>query len=209
MRGVGGGCGGDGAEEEAALVIWRISHRNDPAARELADRHYNRQSVGAPGFVPPGRCLVLYAGTSTGRAFWVTSYPFTEHVRHDWAGAWMNSAFRNEGADCSSEMIRAAVAATRWKYGDAPPLGMVTFVDPTQVRHKRDPGRCYKKAGFIRPACVVCKGEKKKRRTCKRCKTSGLARTAGGLIVWQLLPAAMPPPEAPIGSQVALFGDAA
>ena len=38
---------------------WRLSHRADPEARVLADRHYNRQKPGTPQFVPPGRCLVL------------------------------------------------------------------------------------------------------------------------------------------------------
>lgn len=106
---------------------WRLSHRCDPLARELADRHYNRQSIGADNFVPPGRCLVLW----TPGAFWVTSWPLAEYVRHAWAGAWMCSAFRNERPDLylSSELIREAVAATRARYGEPPALGMVTFVD--------------------------------------------------------------------------------
>lgn len=89
-------------------MIWQMSNRADPKARELADRHYNRQKPGTPQFVPPGRCLVLYAETSSGRAFWVTSFPYAEYVRHAWAGAWICSAFRNEGAGIASEMIRDA-----------------------------------------------------------------------------------------------------
>lgn len=50
-------------------MIWSLSDRFDPRARGLADRHYNRQKPGTPQFVPPGRCLVLYAETDTGRAF--------------------------------------------------------------------------------------------------------------------------------------------
>jgi hypothetical protein len=49
-------------------VIWRLSWKADPRAREIADRHYNRQKVGAAQFVPPGRSLVLF----TPGAFWVT-----------------------------------------------------------------------------------------------------------------------------------------
>lgn len=41
---------------------WIRAYRNDPQARAIADRYYNRQSIGAPGFVPPGRCLVLLTG---------------------------------------------------------------------------------------------------------------------------------------------------
>lgn len=55
-------------------MIWETSWKADPRAREVADRHYNRQKPGTPQFVPPGRALVLYAETETGRAFWITSY---------------------------------------------------------------------------------------------------------------------------------------
>lgn len=70
-------------------MIWHKSNRADPMARELADRHYNRQKIGAKQFAPPGRCCVLYACTETGRAFWVTSYPYAQYVKHQWAGAWI------------------------------------------------------------------------------------------------------------------------
>jgi hypothetical protein len=165
---------------------WHLSWRADQAARVVADRHYNRQNVGAPQFVPPGRCLVLR--TAESGALWVTSWPLAEYVQHRWAGAWVNSLFRNERRDLylSSELIREAVAATRWKWPDIPPLGMVTFVDPDKVRHKRDPGRCYCKAGFERD------GE-----------------TEGGLLAWRLRPERMPPAAAPIGAQTAMFSEVA
>jgi hypothetical protein len=158
-------------------MIWRLSHRCDPEARELADRHYNRQKVGAKNFVPPGRCLVLKAATNSGKAFWVTSYPFAEYVRHAWAGAWMCSAFRNEGAGVASDMIKQAVAATQWKYGKPPSLGIVTFLDtkkvqPTIVRGKPTWGRTWALAGFRH-----------------------VGATKGGLMAWQLHPENMPPPQ--------------
>ena len=148
---------------------WRSSDRFDPAAAHIADRHYNRRKVGSPQFVPPGRCLVLR--TEDNRAVWVTSWPFPEFTKHEWAGAWVNSLFRNEGAGLSSDLIRAAVAHTRAKW-DVPDLGMVTFVDAGKVRHKRDPGRCYLKAGFKR-----------------------VGMTKGGLVALQLLPDEMPDAE--------------
>lgn len=58
---------------------WCTSHRADPEAVAIADRHYNRQKIGAPQFVPPGRCVVLK--TIYGRALWVTSWPFAQYVR--------------------------------------------------------------------------------------------------------------------------------
>jgi len=163
-------------------MIWRESWRCDPAARALADRHYNRKSVGAADFVPPGRCLVLYADTAEGQAFWVTSWPFAEYVKHEWAGAWICSAFRNEGAALSSSLISEAVAATRWKWPDVPPLGMITFVDRSKVRRKRDPGRCYRRAGF-----------------------EPCGETKGGLLALQLSPERMPAAEPPTQQQLRLF----
>lgn len=60
-------------------MLWERSWRADPRARELADRHYNRQKVGAKQFVPPGRCLVLVIPNV---AFWITSWPFAQYVKH-------------------------------------------------------------------------------------------------------------------------------
>lgn len=116
-------------------------------------------------------------------AFWVTSWPFAEYVKHAWAGAWVCSAFRNERPDLhlSSSLITEAIAATR-NYWEPPPLGMITFVDRDKTRHKRDPGRCYRKAGF------VVAGE-----------------TVGGLLALQLSPDKMPPPSAPLGQTLELF----
>lgn len=133
---------------------WRSSWRADPAAREIADRHYNRQKVGAKQFVPPGRCVVLVIPK---QAFWITSWPFAEYVKHAWAGAWVCSAFRNERRDLhlSSELIREALAATRAVW-DPPSLGMITFVDRDKTKPKRDPGRCYLRAGFHVSGTKAC-----------------------------------------------------
>jgi len=165
---------------------WCLSHRADPAARVLADRHYNRQKVGSPQFVPPGRCLVLLSDCA--RAFWITSWPFAEYVKHAWAGAWVCSAFRNEDAGGSIELIHQAVAATRAHYGDAPELGMVTFIDPqkvkpTMMRGHPSFGWTWIKAGF-----------------------HYAGTTKGGLLAFQLLPADMPPPISALARS--LHGDA-
>ena len=154
---------------------WAPSHRAHTPARILADRHYNRQKIGAPQFVPPGRCVVLL--TECARAVWVTSWPFAQYVKHQWAGAWVNSLFRSEGAGIASELIRQAVAATRAIWPDVPPLGVVSFVDPRKVkptmrRGKLIYGYCYLRAGFRH-----------------------VGYTKGGLWAWQLLPQDFPPAQ--------------
>ena len=158
---------------------WRLSDRFDPAALPLADRHYNRQKIGSPQFVPPGRCLVLLAADRT--AVWATSWPYAQYVQHAWPGAWICSIFRNEGPRLSSEMILHAVAHTRAWQPDAPVLGMVTFVNARKVR-SANPGYCYLKAGFRK-----------------------VGRTKGGLLAFQMLPAEMPAAVPVPGSQERLF----
>jgi hypothetical protein len=159
---------------------WVLSHRFDKAALPLADRHYNRQKVGSPQFVPPGRCVVLL--TKEADALWVSSWPFAQYVRHAWAGAWVCSCFRNESGLLSSLLIREAVAITRWVWPEVPAQGFVTFIDTTQVRKKRDWGRCYRRAGW------------------KQC-----GWTKGGLCALQLLPQDMPEAVAPEGAQLWLW----
>lgn len=165
---------------------WALSNRADENALPLADRHYNRQKPGTPQFVPPGSCIVLL--TPEADAVWVTSWPLAEYTKHDWAGAWVNSLFRNESERTASELIRSAVAATKWHYGTPPPLGMITFIDKGQVKPIKRRGRpfwgySYMMAGFRH-----------------------VGYTKAGLMAWQLLPEDMPEPCAPIGAQLRLFG---
>lgn len=90
----------------------------------------------------------------------------------------MCSLFRNEVPDryLSSELITQAVAATRAVWSEPPDLGFVTFVDARQVRHKRDPGRCYRRVGW-----------------------EHVGYTQGGLLALQLLPDQMPEAHSPLG----------
>lgn len=156
---------------------WSVSHRGDPPAVRIADRHYNRQKPGTSQFVPPGACLVLL----TKGAAWTTSWPKAEYVKHRWPGAWVNSLFRKEVPGLASEFIIEAVAATRWTWPDVPELGMVTFVDREKVESE-NPGYCYLMAGFERD------GE-----------------TEGGLLAFRMSPERMPDPEPPLGAALPLF----
>lgn len=172
-------------------MIWQLSHRADPLAADVADRHYNRQKPGTPQFVPPGRCMVLYTEHENGRAFWITSWPFAQYVKHAWAGAWVCSAFRNECAGIASDMITDAVAATRAFFGTPPALGMITFIDrekvkPTIVRGRKVWGWTFRKAGFV-----------------------DAGETKSGLLALQLWPEAMPAPAHASGMHLDLFRNAA
>lgn len=165
--------------------MWRMSHRGDESALPLADRHYNRQKIGAPQFMPPGRCVCFVAGDPVD-ALWGSSWPFAEYVKHEWAGAWINSIFRNEGRyrlAPASALIRDAIAATRFEFGDPPELGMITFIDPDKVEPRMVRGRptwgySYFQAGF-----------------------KHVGYTKGGLWAFQMSPCDMPEAEPAIGSQ--------
>jgi hypothetical protein len=158
-------------------MIWVPSHRFDTPARLLADRHYNRQKPGSPQFMPPGRTFVLKA--SNEKAVFGLSYPYAEYVKHAWAGAWINSIFRNEDAGpLASDMILQALSLAQLKW-PVPEQGCVSFVDPKKVpgilrRGERVKGFCYMMAGF-----------------------EAVGETKGGLIAWQLLPHQMPSPAKP------------
>ena len=151
---------------------WFLSNRCDKLALPLADRHYNRQKIGSPQFVPPGRCLVLL--TENADALWATSWPYAEYVKHRWPGAWICSLFRNESLNKASELILDAVACTRGKYGDPPALGMITFINREKVKPTRKYGYTYLRAGF-----------------------KEVGETKGGLLVLQLLPESMPEAKQP------------
>ncbi len=167
------------------MMPWHHTNRADARVAALADRHYSRQSHGSRQFTPPGRVLVLRTLDAT--AAWATNWPYTEYVhRKIHPAAWVCTFFRRE-PEClhrASDLVRAAVAATRWYWGDSPEDGMVTMVDARQVAHKRDPGRCFRRAGF-RPVGV----------------------TDGGLLVLRLAPEDMPSPLMPNDVQLPLFAE--
>lgn len=121
---------------------------SDPHALALADKHYSRTKVGASRFVRPGAYCALI--TPEHDALWVTVAQDPKYVDHAWAGAWECTIFRNESQTLSSELVREAVAVSAYYLGNPPALGMITFVDATAVRRKRDPGRCFLRAGFKR-----------------------------------------------------------
>lgn len=124
---------------------WVQVRRTHDSARELADRHYSRQTIGAEGFMPPGRTFVLVSRCE--RALWGVV------ENKDPAGAlrWRCSIFRNEGAGRSSALIVDATARTFdfWRArGELPATPLSTEIDPSKVKHKRDPGRCFRRAGW-------------------------------------------------------------
>ena len=128
--------------------LWHKVNRNDPRGRALADKHYSRQTPGAVDFLASGKTFCLL--TDDAKAVWGV----IENL--DPAGGlhWRCAIFRNTGPHLSSDLVREATERTfvywRRKWGGLPPVPLRTEVDPDKTRRKRDPGRCFVKAGWRR-----------------------------------------------------------
>lgn len=86
-------------------------------------------------------------------AIWASQWPFSEYVKRAYPNAWLCSMFRNESPYLASELIREAVAITRYHFVTIPTDGMITTIDTRYVnyimkRGKRDYGRTFELAGF-------------------------------------------------------------
>lgn len=160
-------------------LLWSISYQSDPIALKIADRHYSRQSPGSKRFMPPGRQLVLLS--TLGDAVFGVSWPFSKYVNRARPTAYLCTIFRNEGPTLSSTLIREALGWTRWKWPEMPEDGMITLINAAKVRHKRDPGRCFLKAGFVPDG-----------------------HTKNGLILLRCAPSDFPDPIEPIGEQITM-----
>lgn len=123
--------------------LWRVVSKRNPAAVELFDHHYSRQTIGGE-IGPPGRKIVLV--TPNADALWCTHYPQAK-LAMDKLDSYRCVVFRNESSYRSSLLIRMAVEATEVIWGPPPADGWVTWVDFTKIR-SRNPGYCFKQAGW-------------------------------------------------------------
>lgn len=125
---------------------WSKVRRTDRRARALADRHYSRQTVGAAEFMASGRVLVMLA--CDGLAVWGA----IENMDPAGNRRWRCSIFRNESLILSSALITEATDRTYayWlkRYAGLPLVPLTTEVDPSKTLRKRDPGRCFRRAGW-------------------------------------------------------------
>jgi hypothetical protein len=106
----------------------------------IFQRHYTaRTQRKIRQFVGPGGKMVLLTPDARGLFVW------RKFISDDGQTGVNCAVFRNEGAGLSSDLIRAAVkmAWERW-----PGERLYTYIDPRKTRHKRDPGRCFLKAGW-------------------------------------------------------------
>lgn len=137
------------------MAIWEIVSKADPRCRELADRHYTRQSPGFRLFTRPGYNQVLFYSNEIGSAVWVWWRPKWEGgiERKDRLRAIECTLFRNESGTLSSDLIRLAVPMLfYWNRFTYAPDGLITGIGIEQTKKRRSkhaaPGACYIHAGW-------------------------------------------------------------
>lgn len=144
-------------------MLWHETKDGDPAGLALYERHYSarhyRDGRVRRLFIGPGEKLVLLTARNDALLAWRRcKYPSLDGQRGVCC-----CVFRNESRHLSSRLIREAmgVAWRRW-----PGERLYTYVNASKVK-SRNPGCCFKKAGW------------------RRCGT-----TKGGLVVLEVLPTA-------------------
>jgi len=129
------------------MAYWEVVSKCDKRACEFARPHYSRAKPDSKELGPPGQKIVLLG--ADGKALWGSHRPapWAKLKRMDGFEGHSCFIFRNNGGPQSSGIIRQAVAITAIEWNCAP---FITYVAIEKVRHKRDPGRCFVKAGFRR-----------------------------------------------------------
>ena len=151
---------------------WILSSSSDPVALAVVDGtgsfsshgpHYSRRTPGSKTFTGVGQEVVLV--TADGSAVWACVRQRTPSARGTGGSMgragisdpaprfiWRNMMFRNLGQALSSELIVEATRRTyeEWKrrYGSLPAERLRTEVDTRAVK-SRNPGYCYKMAGWV------------------------------------------------------------
>ncbi len=148
--------------------MWRRITKGDVRGREMADRHYTRQTPGAASWTRPGYNFVMLAEFDAGRALWCWWRPKWEDgrpgtERKDGLRCLECTMFRREGqTPLASALIEAAVAALptdearRDLHLDAAGSitdGLITGIGSEATSKRRGkrsrPGECYRQAGWI------------------------------------------------------------
>lgn len=142
----------DGRQQ--ASENWLYAKQNDPYAVSMYLRHYSRKNNSSidnmlvSGCAGPGETISLLSAKGDAVFTWKL-----EVFRQDGQTGINCAIFRNEGELLSSLLIIEAcsIAWQRW-----PGARLFTFVNADKVRRKRDPGRCFIRAGWKQ--CGISKG---------------------------------------------------
>ena len=125
---------------------WLPAIDGDRRAVALFERHYScdlegRRKRQAKLFVQPGEKMVLLTLECDALFVWVKN----RVERWDKQTGVNCAVFRNESPHLASDLIREACQIA---WGKWPGERLFTYVDHSKIRKKRDPGRCFLRAGW-------------------------------------------------------------
>lgn len=129
----------------AADTKWIAVKDGDPRAVALYNRHYSARKGKIDrvryGFSGQGESLILLTVDCQALFGW------RKQSIHDDDQDGVNCfVFRREGGlELASDLIKDAIQWAYTKWGNE---RLYTYIDSRKIRHKRDPGRCFLKAGF-------------------------------------------------------------
>jgi hypothetical protein len=130
------------------MKFWLRTHKFDPRAAALADRHYSRRKIGSPQFMPPGQTIVLITPAGDAVYGWWRPHPDSGIKAMNGLDGWTCTIFRNESLVYqSSDLIVDAEDAIREAGYGCGPSGLITYVFDRKVKSK-NPGYCFKLAGY-------------------------------------------------------------
>lgn len=125
-------------------AVWIPVKDGNDTGRSIFNGHYSRRTYKDGRdpllYVGPGGKVVLITPDATALFAWRLFISDAHELGVNCA------VFRNEGPSLSSNLIVAAhpFAWNRWPSERR----LYTYVDPTKIRKKRDPGRCFLRAGW-------------------------------------------------------------
>lgn len=128
----------------ATNTKWIAVKDGDPRAVGLYNRHYSARKGNVDrvryGFSGPGESLILMTVDCTALFGWCK-----QKMTDDGQSGVNCFVFRNEGMILSSELIKDAMEWAFSRWGNE---RLYTYIDSLKIRHKRDAGRCFLRAGW-------------------------------------------------------------
>jgi len=145
---------------DLGLRHWLLAESGafDRTGRVLADGHYSRRKPGARQFMPPGQRFALITRDGASVWGWWRPHPSSGIRAMNGLDGWTCTIFRRTDGVIASELVLDAELAIGALGFGCGPHGLLTYVWDAKVRRKRDPGRCFRKAGW-HPAgkCAECR----------------------------------------------------
>jgi len=130
-------------------ATWAVAKDGDDDLRRLFDRHYSRRRYSdGPRpklFVGPGEKLVLATPRCDALFVWRRFIDDADDGSGNRQNGVNCAIFRNEGTTLSSALILAAEPFALARWGS---IRAYTYVNAERIRRKRDPDRCFRRAGW-------------------------------------------------------------